>query len=872
MTSFLIEKGSFLRKIVAFIIVLIVLFAVNGYVLYSLYLTSELLVEARKDTFVQEFKGRAAALDDYLSQRMKNLEALITSPTVSNYYLNKALGMSPQYGLTVSLDKMNDEFNRLQQITADDGMQAFSGIVYFDLSEKQIIAKSDSAGKISNLQGKVKAWSDSGTVGIVSTKGKETEDERRLFVFGPFRYRGDVKGYVLMELDKVPIKKILGLSSDTNLNDFSALIDWEGKVFVGPAAIQEIDIKNFFGISNSLPEYRVFDALKALGASGVALMGALGRLSENNLYLLTVAPQSRYFAGHSSSLWVVIVLSLMASVALMGTLIYRGAVVISRMNQSLELKVAELRESEERTRLLLESSVEGFIGVSIQKEITFVNRAACGMLGYATDELVGRSLDGVIHSCHEVGSTYLPENHPVYDSISRGITCEVDNVILWRKDGTSFPVDLSSNAIHKEGQIAGFVITFNDITERKRLEADRMEMERKLLHVQKLESLNAMAKGIAHDFNNLLMAIMGNLELALTDRGLGSVGKNAIENAIQATDRSAELSHQMLIYSGKSFYVPKNLDLNEFVNNLAHDERDMLKSVNPQVATLHLEINKDIPLIRGDENQIQRVLTNLVINGAEALGDNSGHVTIKTGQMYCDEAYLSQSRLQEKPSPGLFVFLEVTDTGCGMDAETQRRLFDPFFTTKFWGRGLGMAEVNGIVKSHHGAIMVDSEPGKGTTIRTLFPAAKKPQANPVQSTATMETMTPPPDEVNGRKTILVIEDEEPVRGMLLMRLDNLGYNTIAAADGEEGVSVFSAHSNEIDLVLLDFLMPRMNGVEAFEKLINIKPDVKVILSSGYTEDDVWKSFLGKRPAGFLNKPYKAEAVKDELDRLLGTPG
>ena len=872
MTSFLIEKGSFLRKIVAFIIVLIVLFAVNGYVLYSLYLTSELLVEARKDTFVQEFKGRAAALDDYLSQRMKNLEALITSPTVSNYYLNKALGMSPQYGLTVSLDKMNDEFNRLQQITADDGMQAFSGIVYFDLSEKQIIAKSDSAGKISNLQGKVKAWSDSGTVGIVSTKGKETEDERRLFVFGPFRYRGDVKGYVLMELDKVPIKKILGLSSDTNLNDFSALIDWEGKVFVGPAAIQEIDIKNFFGISNSLPEYRVFDALKALGASGVALMGALGRLSENNLYLLTVAPQSRYFAGHSSSLWVVIVLSLMASVALMGTLIYRGAVVISRMNQSLELKVAELRESEERTRLLLESSVEGFIGVSIQKEITFVNRAACGMLGYATDELVGRSLDGVIHSCHEVDSTYLPENHPVYDSISRGITCEVDNVILWRKDGTSFPVDLSSNAIHKEGQIAGFVITFNDITERKRLEADRMEMERKLLHVQKLESLNAMAKGIAHDFNNLLMAIMGNLELALTDRGLGSVGKNAIENAIQATDRSAELSHQMLIYSGKSFYVPKNLDLNEFVNNLAHNERDMLKSVNPQVATLHLEINKDIPLIRGDENQIQRVLTNLVINGAEALGDNSGHVTIKTGQMYCDEAYLSQSRLQEKPSPGLFVFLEVTDTGCGMDAETQRRLFDPFFTTKFWGRGLGMAEVNGIVKSHHGAIMVDSEPGKGTTIRTLFPAAKKPQANPVQSTATMETMTPPPGEVNGRKTILVIEDEEPVRGMLLMRLDNLGYNTIAAADGEEGVSVFSAHSNEIDLVLLDFLMPRMNGVEAFEKLINIKPDVKVILSSGYTEDDVWKSFLGKRPAGFLNKPYKAEAVKDELDRLLGTPG
>lgn len=872
MTSFLIEKGSFFKKIVAFIIALIVLFAVNGYVLYRLYSTSELLVEARKDTFVKEFEGKASTLDEYLSQRMKNLEALVKSPTVSNYYHNKALGMSPQYGLAVSLDNINDEFNRVQQITAEDGWQAFSGIAYFDLLENKIIAKSDSVGEISNLQGKVKAWGDSDTVGIVSINGQEPKDERRLFVFGPFHYRGDVRGYVLMELNNVPLKKILGLSADTNLNDFSALINWEGKVFVGPAVIQEINLKNFLGISNSLPQYQVFDALKALGDPGPALMGALERLSENNLYLLTVAPRSRYFAGHSSALWVVIVLSLMASVALMGALIYRGAVVISRMNQSLERKVDELRESEERTRLLLESSVEGFIGVSMQEEITFVNRAACGMLGYSTDELVGQRLDSVIHRCDEEDSTYLPENYPVYDSISRGITCNVDNVILWRKDGTNFPVDLSSNSIHKEGRIVGCVITFNDITERKLLEADRMEMERKLLHAQKLESLNAMAKGIAHDFNNLLMAIMGNLELALTDRGLSAVGKNAIENAIQATDRSAELSHQMLIYSGKSFYVPKDFDLSELANKLAHKEKDLLKSVVPQATTLHFEISKDLPLMRGDENQIQRVITNLVINGAESFGDNAGDVTIKTGHMYCDEAYLGQSRLHEKPSPGLFVLLEVTDTGCGMDAETLRRLFDPFFSTKFWGRGLGMAEVNGTVKSHHGAIIVDSEVGKGTTIRILFPVPKMSQSKPVQGIGAMETRKPVPDTVSERKTILVVEDEESVRSMLLTRLDRLGYDTMAAADGEEGVSVFRARSNEINLVLLDFLMPRMNGVEAFEELIKIKPDVKVILSSGYTEDVVWKSFTGKRPAGFLNKPYKVEAVRDELDRLLGTPG
>ena len=222
------------------------------------------------------------------------------------------------------------------------------------------------------------------------------------------------------------------------------------------------------------------------------------------------------------------------------------------------------------------------------------------------------------------------------------------------------------------------------ITERKRLEEERLVMERKLLHAQKLESLGVMAGGIANDFNNLLMAIMGNLEFALTDRGLGAVGKNAIENAIQASERSAELSHQMLIYSGKLFYVPKDLDLGELAFKLAHENEYLFNSVIPKTTTLNYKINKGLPLIRGDEDQIQRVIANLVLNAAEAIGDNNGEVNLTTGIMDCDESYLSGSRLEVKPDPGEFVFLEVTDTGCGMDTETQHRLFDPFFSTKFW--------------------------------------------------------------------------------------------------------------------------------------------------------------------------------------------
>ena len=426
-------------------------------------------------------------------------------------------------------------------------------------------------------------------------------------------------------------------------------------------------------------------------------------------------------------------------------------------------------------------------------------------------------------------------------------------------------VEVHSSPIEHDGTIMLFSI-IHDISERKRLEEERLEMQHKLLHAQKLESLGVMAGGIAHDFNNLLMAILGNLEFALTDLGLGAKGKKAIENAIQASERSAELSHQMLIYSGSAYYAPKELDLGE----LAHKNEDLLRSVIPQTTTLNFKIREGSPFIRGDEDQIQRVIANLVLNASESIRDNNGEVNLTTGVMDCDESYLSLSRLQKKPSPGRFVLLEVTDTGCGMDAETQHKLFDPFFSTKFWGRGLGMAELMGIVKGHHGAIIVESEVGKGTTIRVLFPVPKEAQDQPERVLVAVDSRAPASDIVASRQTILLIEDEELVRGMVHNRLELLGYDTIAAVDGEEGVRIFRERLNEIDLVLLDFAMPRINGAEAFEELVRIKPDVKVILSSGYAEEVVLQRFPGPKPAGILHKPYKLEALKAELDRLLRT--
>ena len=393
-------------------------------------------------------------------------------------------------------------------------------------------------------------------------------------------------------------------------------------------------------------------------------------------------------------------------------------------------------------------------------------------------------------------------------------------------------------------------------------------MERKLLAAQKLESLAVMAGGIAHDFNNQLAVVLGNLELALTDQTLDPVTLLSIESAVGAAKRSAELSRQMQAYTGNIVYYPVDIDLNELLNR----DPALLKSTVSKYGALNFETNSALPIIKGDAEQLQRLVMNILVNASEAIADKDGNVTLRTGFMDCDAAYLRRSRLEEKPAPGGFVFLEVSDTGCGMDVATQHKLFDPFFSTKFTGRGLGMAEVMGTIKGHQGAIIVESDVGKGTTVRVLFPASEKAPASPVQAMDLVVTKAPALETVNRRKTILLIEDEAGVRNLVVRRLDLLGYDSIIAEDGEEGVRVFRERLNEIDLVMLDYKMPKMNGVEAFGELIRIKPDVKVILSSGYTEDVVIESFPGQRPACVLHKPYNMDDLKVDLDRLLGTEG
>jgi two-component system, cell cycle sensor histidine kinase and response regulator CckA len=523
----------------------------------------------------------------------------------------------------------------------------------------------------------------------------------------------------------------------------------------------------------------------------------------------------------------------------------------------------ELRKSEEKYRRLVENAYDIVYTTDPNGRVTFVNPSGLQHIRYSQEEVVGRCyLEFIPEEYVENVSQFyshqflekIPDTYFEFPFVTK------NGEIRWYGQKTQLLTEHDS--------IVGFQSIARDITDRRRLEEERLEMERRLLHAQKIESLGLMAGGIAHDFNNQLAVVLGNLELALTDKTLDAETHLSIEGAVKAARKSAELSRQMQTYTGTTLYSPVNLDLNELLSK----NFSQLESCISRNVTLNLERSNSLPLMRGDADQIQRLVMNLVVNASEAIEDQHGDVDLRTGVMDCEGGYLSRSRLEEKPASGRFIFLEVTDTGCGMDADSQRRLFDPFFTTKFTGRGLGMAEVIGVVKGHSGAIIVDSEIGKGTTIRVLFPVTNEPQASTAKCMERVEIKLSANDAANRKKTILLVEDETGVRDLVVRRLDKLGYSAITAVDGEEGIGVFQERLSEIDLVMLDFAMPKMNGVEAFRELIRIKPDVKVILSSGYTEDVLLQSFPDRRPAGVLHKPYKMEALKAKLDRLLENDG
>ena len=399
-----------------------------------------------------------------------------------------------------------------------------------------------------------------------------------------------------------------------------------------------------------------------------------------------------------------------------------------------------------------------------------------------------------------------------------------------------------------------------DITDLKQAEQDRLDLQLRVQHAQKLESLETLAGGIAHDFNNLLMGVLGNAELALANIPPSSPARGDIESARQAATRAAELANQMLAYSGRGHFVTETINLSEVTASMGH----LFEASLPKTTILNYQLDEQIPPIEGDKAQIRQVVLAFVTNASEAIENQQGIVEITTGTMECDRARLAEIDIANDCTEGTYAFLEVADEGVGMDAETLSNIFDPFFTTKFTGRGLGLAAVFGIVRGHRGGITIESELGKGTTIRALFPISEKP-AGRSQTDDDYETALATAALGN---VVLLVDDEPSVLEVGTRMLAMAGFQVRTARDGYEAIEVFKQHSDDIACVILDLTMPKMDGEKTFFEFQKIRDDVPVLLSSGYTAEDVEARISMRGFAGFIKKPYMMNQLMKHVRRAL----
>ena len=404
--------------------------------------------------------------------------------------------------------------------------------------------------------------------------------------------------------------------------------------------------------------------------------------------------------------------------------------------------------------------------------------------------------------------------------------------------------------------IEGLVI---DITAQRLAEQERLTLERRLLDGQKLESLGLLAGGIAHDFNNLLAIIIGNSSLLRLEPGRTAETEAKFTALETAAQRASDLCIQMLAYAGKGRFVVQPADLTALVETLV----PLFEVSIARQAHLHLALARDLPAVRADTTQLRQIMMNLVLNAADAIGDRGGQIALTTGVMHADAAFLAACATGGDLPPGEFVFLEVRDSGCGMPPAVRARIFDPFFTTKFTGRGLGLAATLGIVRGHHGALHVETAVGTGSTFRLLLPA--EPGV-----TVAKPPPTPAPSSWKFTGRALVIDDDEPVRLVATGLLQSVGASVHSAPDGRAGIEAFRANPAAFDVVLLDLLMPGLSGEETLKILRTIRPDVRVLIISGFSETDVMQHLAGDRgPFLFLRKPFNRGALVVALRELLG---
>jgi PAS domain S-box-containing protein len=541
-----------------------------------------------------------------------------------------------------------------------------------------------------------------------------------------------------------------------------------------------------------------------------------------------------------------------------------------------------LQDSQRRYQHLVENASDIVYRTDINGRFIFFNPVAMSLLKYTAEEIVGRSYLDLVRP------DYRQKMRQFYrEQLISGTARTYTEFPALTRDGSDIWFGQNVQLVREGEKVVGFQAITRDITRRRILEEEqnqaREELERRvkdrtaeleiandllrkeiedrhaveqerrrlelqIQHAQRLESLGILAGGIAHDFNNLLTAIMGHASFALSLLPPSVTAARSMEEVLSAAESAAQLTHQMLAYSGRGKFIIEEIDLSDLVEQASHFVRSLIS----KKADLSVRLAPGLPRLQGDATQIRQVLINLLTNASESLENTAGSIHVTTGAVWVkkDEmvTYGSAVTLPE----GQYVFIEVQDTGCGMDPETIERIFDPFFTTKFTGRGLGLAAVIGIVRGHKGTLSVESAPGRGSRFRVLFPSSGPSLAS---ETPPLARDTDAGTSWNGHGVALVVDDEHAVREVAADCLRRAGMTVITGVDGPDGVRKFKEHQATIDVVVLDLTMPGMDGIDVLQEIRRMAGEVRVVLSSGYNLNDLGDRVASNLISGFLRKPY-----------------
>ncbi|MGD8286260.1 MAG: PAS domain S-box protein, partial [Desulfobacterales bacterium] len=506
-----------------------------------------------------------------------------------------------------------------------------------------------------------------------------------------------------------------------------------------------------------------------------------------------------------------------------------------------------LRESEEKYRTILESIEEGYFETDLAGNLTFFSDPFCNILGYNRRELLGMNT-------RQFATSNTTENMvPILERLRQGFIAEtVTDYDVTRKNGGDAALELSISLMKDQyGQPVGFRGMLRDVSERKKAEEEKRKLETQLQMAQKMESIGTLAGGIAHDFNNILMGIQGNASLMLLKIESDHPNHEKIKNIEKYVQNGTELTKQLLGFARRGKYHVKATDLNEILDKSAAMFGRTKKEIK-----IHTNLYDDIWTVEVDRGQIEQALLNLYVNAWQAM-PAGGDLYVHT-----ENVVVSRSNVLPYMDPGNYVKTTVADTGVGIDRETQKRIFEPFFTTKGMGRGtgLGLASVYGIIKNHGGYINVYSEKEHGTTFTIYLPASEKSIIEEQEVIAAL---------IKGTGTILLIDDEQMILEVGKELLEEMGYQVIPALSGEKALKIYKEDPDNIDLVIMDMIMPGMGGGETFDRLKEIDPEIKVLLSSGYSINGQATEILQRGCDGFIQKPFNLNQLAGTIQKILG---